>query len=94
LRPCTAALPDEKDVAKSLMNVPAYKRANAVPISAIEDAKRRRAAYREEPAVTPGPNASEKEWEKWGKSFGVNMTLSKPVPLGISDPQSNTGTDY
>lgn len=83
-----AALPDEKDVAKSLMNVPAYKKANAVPISAIEDAKRRRAAYREEPAVTPGPNASEKEWEKWGKSFGVNMTLSKPVSLGISDPQS------
>ena len=83
-----AALPDEEDVAKSLMNVPAYKRANAVPISAIEDAKRRRAAYREEPAVTPGPKASEKEWEKWGKSFGVNMTLSKPVPLGISDPRS------
>jgi len=83
-----AALPDEKDVAKSLMNVPAYKKANAIPISAIEDAKRRRAAYREEPAVTPGPKASEKEWEKWGQSFGVNMTLSKPVPLGISDPQS------
>jgi hypothetical protein len=83
-----ATLPDEKDVAKSLMNVPAYKKANAIPISAIEDAKRRRAAYREEPAVTPGPKASEKEWEKWGQSFGVNMTLSKPVPLGISDPQS------
>lgn len=83
-----AALPGEKDIARSLMSVPAYKKADAVPMSAIEEAKQRRATYRQEPAMTPGPKASEKEWEKWGKSFGVNMTLTKPESVNISDPLS------
>jgi len=38
-----------------------------------------------EPATTPGANASNQEWKAWGEKHGVNMTLTEPKSLGITD---------
>jgi hypothetical protein len=81
-----ALLPGEKDITKSLQGIKGYEIAEAVPAYAVKEAKVKRAKLREEPPTTPGASASEKEWQDWGKQFGVDMTLSKPVSLGISDP--------
>jgi hypothetical protein len=81
----TAATEGEEDIARSMLNSPAYKIANVVPKSAVEKALEARQAYRAEPPTTPGPNASEKEWAEWGAKHGVNMTVTTPESLGISD---------
>lgn len=81
-----ALLPGEEDIMTSLQGIKGYEVAKAVPAYAVKEAKVKRAKLREEPPTTPGANASEKEWQDWGKQFGVDMTLSKPVSLGISDP--------
>ena len=80
-----ALLPGEEDIIKSLQDIEGYEVAKAVPAYAVKEAKVKRARLREEPPTTPGASASEKEWQDWGKQFGVDMTLSKPVSLGISD---------
>lgn len=49
------------------------------PGSAVESAVANRARLMEEPAVTPGPNASEAEWAAWGQQHGVDMTRSPDV---------------
>lgn len=81
-----ALLPGEEDIMTSLQDIKGYEVAKAVPAYAVKEAKVKRARLREEPPTTPGASASEKEWQDWGKQFGVDMTLSKPVSLGISDP--------
>lgn len=81
-----ALLPGEEDIMTSLQGIKGYEVAKAVPAYAVKEAKVKRAKLREEPPTTPGASASEKEWQDWGKQFGVDMTLSKPVSLGISDP--------
>lgn len=80
-----AATAGEEDIARSMLNSPAYKIANVVPKATVNKALETRQMYRAEPPTTPGPNASEKEWADWGASHGVNMTVTTPESLGISD---------
>lgn len=83
-----AAMAGEEDIARSMLNSPAYKIANVVPRATVNKALETRQMYRAEPPTTPGPNASEKEWADWGASHGVNMTVTTPESLGISDLMS------
>jgi hypothetical protein len=81
----SAATEGEEDIARSILASPAYKIANVVPRSTVNKAMEARQVYRAEPPTTPGANASEKEWADWGASHGVNMTVTTPESLGISD---------
>jgi hypothetical protein len=76
---------DERDISNSLLNTAGYKIANVVPRSHIDEALAARSGFRSEPPTTPGASASEADWKKWGKQYGVNMTVTKPESLGISD---------
>ena len=80
-----AAVGGEEDIAKSLLQSPAFKISGVVPRSVIDDAMMTRSRMRAEPATTPGPKASEAEWKAWGEKHGVNMTLTEPKSLGVSD---------
>ena len=80
-----AAVGGNKDIARSLMGVEQYKELGFVPKSAIDEALATRASMKAEPATTPGSKGSEKEWKAWGEQHGVNMTLTKPQSLGITD---------
>lgn len=80
-----AAVGGEEDIARSLMQSPAFKISGVVPRSVIDDAVQTRSRMRAEPATTPGPKASEAEWKSWGEKHGVNMTLTEPKSLGVSD---------
>jgi len=80
-----AAVGGEEDIARSLMQSPAFKISGVVPKSVIDDAMMTRGRMRAEPATTPGPKASEAEWKDWGAKHGVNMTLTEPKSLGVSD---------
>jgi hypothetical protein len=80
---------EETDIARSMMSVPAYKK--KVPVSELNAALENRARLRAEPAVTPGPSASEQQWADWGAKYGVNMTRAPDVPLGVQDIK--TGKD-
>jgi hypothetical protein len=73
----------EPDIVRSIMSDEQYK--EGISRSAIEGAKAARARYRQEPATTPGPAASEEDWARWGQQHGVNMTVTQPQSLGISD---------
>jgi len=77
----------EEDIARSMMTNPVFKAKGLeqIPVSSVEEALANRNRYRAEPARTPGPKASEKEWAEWGAKHGVNMSVSPDVPLGISD---------
>lgn len=75
----------EEDIARSLMQNPAFKINGVVPKSVIDDAVSTRTRMRSEPASTPGAKASEEDWKKWGEKHGVNMTITKPQSLGITD---------
>lgn len=79
------AFPEESDMVSSFMASAPYKIRNVVPDEVVDAASAARKSFRSEPSTTPGANASEKEWAAWGKSHGVNMTLTKPQSLGISD---------
>lgn len=80
-----AAVGGEEDIARSLMQSPAFKISGVVPRSVIDDAVQTRSRMRAEPATTPGPKASEADWKAWGEKHGVNMTLTEPKSLGITD---------
>lgn len=80
-----AAVGGEEDIARSLMQSPAFKISGVVPRSVIDDAVQTRSRMRAEPATTPGPKASEADWKAWGEKHGVNMTLTEPKSLGVSD---------
>ena len=80
-----AAVGGDKDIVKSLMGVKEYKELGVVPQEAIDAALATRGRMRAEPATTPGSKGSEKEWKVWGEQHGVNMTLTKPQSLGITD---------
>lgn len=73
----------EPDIVSSIMHDSQYK--EGISRAAIEKARSARERYRQEPPTTPGPNASEEDWAKWGQQFGVNMTVTPPKSLGISD---------
>jgi hypothetical protein len=77
----------EEDIARSMMTNPVFKAKGLeqIPVSSVEEALANRNRYRAEPARTPSPKASEKEWAEWGAKHGVNMSVSPDVPLGISD---------
>jgi hypothetical protein len=77
----------EEDIARSMMTNPVFKAKGLeqIPVSSVEEALANRNRYRAEPARTPGPKASEKEWAEWGAKHGVNMTVTPDVSLGISD---------
>jgi len=76
---------DEKDIARSLLTDPTYKQLGQIPTEDIDAALSARKRYRSEPAKTPGKNASEQDWAKWGEAHGVNMTRTPDVSLGITD---------
>ena len=80
-----AAVGGNKDIARSLMGVEQYKELGFVPKSAIDEALATRANMKAEPATTPGRKGSEQEWKAWGEKHGVNMTLTEPQSLGITD---------
>lgn len=75
----------EEDIVKSILQNPAYKINGVVPKSVIDDAVSTRARMRSEPPTTPGAKASEEDWKKWGEKHGVNMTITEPKSLGVSD---------
>lgn len=79
------AVGGEGDIARSLMQNPGFKVAGAVAPEKVDAALAVRNRLRSEPATTPGPNASEKDWADWGATHGVNMTRTPDVPVGISD---------
>ena len=58
------AVNGEEDIARSLMQNPAFKINGVVPKSVIDDAVSTRARMRSEPASTPGAKASEEDWKK------------------------------
>ena len=80
-----AAVGGEEDIAKSLLQNPAFKISGVVPKSVIDDAVQTRGRMRAEPATTPGPKGTEAEWKAWGEKHGVKMTLTEPQSLGVSD---------
>lgn len=80
-----AAAGSEADIAASAMTNPGYRVGGAVPHSDFSEALGNRARLRSEPAVTPGPNASEAEWAAWGQQHGVDMTRTPEQSLGLSD---------
>jgi len=62
--------------------------------SAVDEAVARRRNYEAEPAVTPGPQASDADWAKWGQANGVNMTVTpkSEIAPGIAIPGGLDGT--
>lgn len=80
----------EGDIAKSFINDAGYKAANAIPKSAVDDALIARAELRNEPNVLPkaAEDMSPEEWIQWGKQHDVDMSLTTPKSLGISDISS------
>jgi len=77
----------EEDIARSFLSDPGFKAAKAIPKSAVDDALIARAELRTEPRVLPKrpEEMSSQEWIDWGKQHGVDMSLSEPRSLGISD---------
>ena len=75
----------EEDIADSILTNPAFKMTGVIPRSVVDDALLTRTRMRAEPATTPGANASNEEWKAWGEKHGVNMTLTEPKSLGITD---------
>jgi hypothetical protein len=75
----------EEDIANSILTNPAFKMTGVIPRSVVDDALLTRTRMKAEPATTPGANASNEEWKAWGEKHGVNMTLTKPKSLGITD---------
>ena len=73
------------DVANSILNNPAFKINGYVPKSVIDDAMVTRTKMKGEAPTTPGAKATEAEWKAWGEKHGVNMTVTKPESLGITD---------
>lgn len=82
---------DEADIARSMAAMDVYKEKSRIPMQDIQEAVQNRGRLRSEPATTPGPAASEKQWEEWGKKYGVNMKRNPDVPLGVKDIR--TGND-
>jgi hypothetical protein len=80
-----AAVGNEPDIIRSLLGVPEYKNTGIVPQSAIDEALMTRQIMKAQPATTPGRKASIDEWKQWGEKHGVNMTLTEPQSLGITD---------
>jgi hypothetical protein len=85
------AVGNEEDIARSLMNNPGFKVGQVVPEEAVNRAMMARGQMRMEAPQTPGPNAPEAEWAKWGESHGVNMTVTPPQDIGITDLTSKRG---
>ena len=79
------ALNGEEDIADSILTNNAFKITGVIPKSTVDEALATRANMRAQPATTPGAGASEKEWADWGKKYGVNMALTEPKSLGITD---------
>jgi len=75
----------EEDIANSILTNPAFKITGVIPRSVVDDALLTRTRMKAEPATTPGADASIKEWKEWGEKHGVNMTLTEPKSLGITD---------
>ena len=75
----------EEDIADSILTNPAFKITGVIPKSVVDDALLTRTRMKAEPATTPGANASNEEWKAWGEKHGVNMTLTEPKSLGITD---------
>jgi hypothetical protein len=73
------------DIANSILNNPAFKINGYVPKSVIDDALSTRMRMKGEAPTTPGAKASEAEWKAWGEKHGVNMTVTEPQSLGITD---------
>ena len=73
------------DIANSILNNPAFKINGYVPKSVIDDALSTRMRMKGEAPTTPGAKASEAEWKAWGEKHGVNMTVTEPKSLGITD---------
>jgi len=80
-----AAVGNEPDIIRSLLGVPEYKNTGVIPQSAIDEALMTRQIMKAQPATTPGRKASIDEWKQWGEKHGVNMTLTEPQSLGITD---------
>ena len=80
-----AAVGNEPDIIRSLLGVPEYKNTEVIPQSAIDEALMTRQRMKAEPATTPGRKGSIDEWKDWGEKHGVNMTLTEPQSLGITD---------
>jgi hypothetical protein len=80
-----AAVGNEPDIIRSLLGVPEYKNTGVIPQSAIDEALMTRQLMKAQPATTPGRKASVDEWKQWGEKHGVNMTLTEPQSLGITD---------
>ena len=85
------AVGNEEDIARSLMNNPGFKVGQVVPEEAVNRAMMARGQMRMEAPQTPGPNAPEADWAKWGESHGVNMTVTPPQDIGITDLTSKRG---
>jgi len=81
----------EEDIANSMLQNPVYKALGKIPQEDIDNALLMRKTYRAEPKTTPGSKAPESEWVDWGKKYGVDMSVSPDVHLGIKDP--TTGRD-
>ena len=75
----------EEDIADSILTNEAFKITGVIPKSVVDDALLTRTRMKAEPATTPGADASTKEWKEWGEKHGVNMTLTEPKSLGITD---------
>lgn len=87
----------EPDIGRSLVaEMGGAKAANAEPktVDDVVRAIQRRNEYRKEPNVTPGPNATDADWARWGDKYGVNLKVSKAqeVAPGISIPGGYDGT--
>jgi hypothetical protein len=80
-----AAVGNEPDIIRSLLGVPEYKNTGVIPQSAIDEALMTRQLMKAQQATTPGRKASVDEWKQWGEKHGVNMTLTEPQSLGITD---------
>ena len=80
-----AAVGNEPDIVRSLLGVKEYKDTGVIPQSAIDEALMTRQRMKAEPATTPGRKGSTDEWKQWGEQHGVNMTLTEPQSLGITD---------
>ena len=80
-----AAIGNEPDIIRSLLGVKEYKDTGVIPQSAIDEALMTRQLMKAQPATTPGRKASVDEWKQWGEKHGVNMTLTEPQSLGITD---------
>jgi hypothetical protein len=80
-----AAVGNEPDIIRSLLGVKEYKDTGVIPQSAIDEALMTRQLMKAQPATTPGRKASIDEWKQWGEKHGVNMTLTEPQSLGITD---------